>query len=313
MLSFMNVLIIGNGFDLDLGLPTRYSDFAKSEEWDKLYSTTWSKCPLAKHLKKCANKDNWFDIEVSLEEYAKKKEDKNDFKSALPDKDFFDYLKKAFDEYICSLYYSYKPVGEAEEKKIIEDLNQKSLAANLIRINEEEGIFQSIYSFNYTEYGILPELTQNSTRRLLGVNYVHNMGRNLILGIGENGCDSDEYSFLKKTHHLNYPSTNIIHDLCKADNVVIFGHSLNHIDWPYFKDLFDTSCSDVNRTNKKSITIITKNEDSVRKIKNTLCGFHISLTKLSSVCKFSFIETDYYNQGRYETKEKVNDLYRTIC
>lgn len=31
-----NVLIIGNGFDLDLGLPTRYSDFAKSEYWPKL-------------------------------------------------------------------------------------------------------------------------------------------------------------------------------------------------------------------------------------------------------------------------------------
>lgn len=28
-----NVFIIGNGFDLDLGLPTKYSDFAKSEYW----------------------------------------------------------------------------------------------------------------------------------------------------------------------------------------------------------------------------------------------------------------------------------------
>ena len=30
-----NVLIIGNGFDLDLGLPTRYSDFAESNYWPK--------------------------------------------------------------------------------------------------------------------------------------------------------------------------------------------------------------------------------------------------------------------------------------
>lgn len=27
------VFIIGNGFDLDLGMNTRYSDFAKSEYW----------------------------------------------------------------------------------------------------------------------------------------------------------------------------------------------------------------------------------------------------------------------------------------
>ena len=39
----MKVLIIGNGFDLDLGLKTRYSDFAKSKEWNQLYaSDSWS-------------------------------------------------------------------------------------------------------------------------------------------------------------------------------------------------------------------------------------------------------------------------------
>jgi hypothetical protein len=31
------VLIIGNGFDLELGFKTRYSDFAKSEEWNRMY------------------------------------------------------------------------------------------------------------------------------------------------------------------------------------------------------------------------------------------------------------------------------------
>lgn len=32
------VLIIGNGFDLDLGLPAKYLDFAKSYECKELYS-----------------------------------------------------------------------------------------------------------------------------------------------------------------------------------------------------------------------------------------------------------------------------------
>lgn len=26
-------IILGNGFDIDLGLPSRYSDFIKSNEW----------------------------------------------------------------------------------------------------------------------------------------------------------------------------------------------------------------------------------------------------------------------------------------
>lgn len=33
---YNNILILGNGFDLDLGLPTKYSDFANSEYWPKV-------------------------------------------------------------------------------------------------------------------------------------------------------------------------------------------------------------------------------------------------------------------------------------
>ena len=31
-------LIIGNGFDLDLGLPSKYSDFIDSPEWRNILS-----------------------------------------------------------------------------------------------------------------------------------------------------------------------------------------------------------------------------------------------------------------------------------
>ena len=27
-------LIVGNGFDIDMGLPSRYSDFIRSKEWN---------------------------------------------------------------------------------------------------------------------------------------------------------------------------------------------------------------------------------------------------------------------------------------
>ena len=36
----MITLVIGNGFDLDLGMNTRYSDFAKSEYWPKDVSSS---------------------------------------------------------------------------------------------------------------------------------------------------------------------------------------------------------------------------------------------------------------------------------
>lgn len=36
MLWQKKLLILGNGFDIDLGMKTKYSDFAKSHYWDDL-------------------------------------------------------------------------------------------------------------------------------------------------------------------------------------------------------------------------------------------------------------------------------------
>ena len=36
MLETTIAIIIGNGFDRDMGLPSSYPEFAKSDEWNKL-------------------------------------------------------------------------------------------------------------------------------------------------------------------------------------------------------------------------------------------------------------------------------------
>lgn len=67
------VLIIGNGFDLDLKFESKYSDFAKSEEWKELYEKYASKSnhySLIKFLNDRKETDKWFDIEQALFEYA---------------------------------------------------------------------------------------------------------------------------------------------------------------------------------------------------------------------------------------------------
>lgn len=35
------LLILGNGFDIDLGMKTKYSDFAKSHYWDDLMENVY--------------------------------------------------------------------------------------------------------------------------------------------------------------------------------------------------------------------------------------------------------------------------------
>ena len=60
--------IIGNGFDIELGYPTRYSDFISSKEWCELIKGNPSSRLLSFIDKRKTN--NWFDLETLLLEFA---------------------------------------------------------------------------------------------------------------------------------------------------------------------------------------------------------------------------------------------------
>ncbi|ALU75278.1 hypothetical protein F7642_10905 [Tenacibaculum finnmarkense genomovar ulcerans] len=61
--DFDIVIIIGNGFDLSIGLKTSYSDFIKSIEFQELLK---NENLLAKHLNGIHTLQNWIDIENEL-------------------------------------------------------------------------------------------------------------------------------------------------------------------------------------------------------------------------------------------------------
>ena len=66
------LLIIGNGFDIDLGLKTCYSDFSKSNNWKTLMKDTYSfDTDLLGVLLNAEEKDAWFDIEKTMNEYVR--------------------------------------------------------------------------------------------------------------------------------------------------------------------------------------------------------------------------------------------------
>ena len=63
-----HLLIIGNGFDLDLGLPTSYNDFLNSSHFKALEKDPNS---LAKHLLFKRDKQKWIDVEKELSLFSK--------------------------------------------------------------------------------------------------------------------------------------------------------------------------------------------------------------------------------------------------
>ena len=65
--SYDNVILIGNGFDLNLGLPTKYEDFMSSNFFADFMTSGGY---LAQHLKKARKLNQWIDLENELKEFS---------------------------------------------------------------------------------------------------------------------------------------------------------------------------------------------------------------------------------------------------
>lgn len=296
----MKILILGNGFDLDLGLETRYSDFAKSQQWKELYKTFkyTSKENLAGFLKKKADENNWFSIEEALAEYAKKKINQGDFEHVSEDKWFFDLLEEHLDTYLTL-------VSQDSQK-------DDHLATKLLDVMNEKMVFDKIYTFNYISHDALHHYLGCNYENV--VQYVHQqLGLGIVLGVAEDDITDDRYSFLRKVNHTSYPSTNLGNDLMKADDVIIFGHSLNNIDFDYFRDFFIArSQYNETQTSPSYITVIDKDYNSIQSIKNNLKSNGVSVTSLCQYSYLTFISLDNYYRGDYMERDAVNDLERRL-
>ena len=70
-------LILGNGFDIDMGLPSKYSDFAKSQEWQNMIKRVdsflqfedYRNHSLLGQLQDASRESMWFDIEEEIHKF----------------------------------------------------------------------------------------------------------------------------------------------------------------------------------------------------------------------------------------------------
>ncbi len=278
-----NTLIIGNGFDLDLGLKTNYLDFADSTYWPKLESI-YKPYLKSKLEERISDNPCWFDIEEELLKYAtidksnKTLKDYASYNNKI-DQDFFNKLLSGFCEYL-----------ENEEKK---DIIKDSYAAKVLSSVVLNGYFEHIYSFNYTNLNTFAKRL-NITK---DINYNHIHGkikdRSIILGVNESQKLISNYEFLYKSSSPYYKSNNLDSDLFNSKEVVIFGLSFGHIDFQYF-DYFFKSILDakiIPSDKKKHITIFTKDDNSRMEILKKLRDKQIIVTDLYQKSYFEIIKT----------------------
>lgn len=274
------VFIIGNGFDLDLGMNTRYSDFANSDNWPKTHYIGRS---LSDHLHRKSHLLKWFDLEAELLVYAQLKDKQQgylyQYKSAVePDKAFFDELVKSLTLYI--------------KNEELRELKQDAVAAKVLRAIVSSRLFDSIYSFNYTDlHSIANKMGLKSD---FGYEHVHGSVKDnsIILGVDDKSDLLPGYQYLYKTYSPHYESHPILFDLLEADEVVFFGHSLGHNDYHYFKAFFQKQCREgMERKDSKRITLFTYDDSSrieileqLRQMNNKNTDLLFNMNQMEVIC-----------------------------
>lgn len=300
------ILIIGNGFDIDLGLRTRYSDFAKSNIWEKLMRNTYGfDQDLLAALREAKEKEAWFDIEKTMNEYVRAIRPES-LTTDLVDKDKKNFIEvtKALDKYL-----------KDEQKS--QTLESNHYAAQVLRLIADVGGFE-YYTFNYTSLGDIATSCgiKIDTSR---ITHVHGSLENdsIILGVLTDSANQlhEQYSFMYKDNCRFYMSNNMYEDFDKADDIIFFGHSINGMDFPYFKDFFIKQSGMGGEYKSKHITIFTYDDDSNQQIRNSIRNAQVDLTQLFRRNNISIIQTkQMYDDDRNELQkfevftERLNDI-----
>ena len=289
------LLIIGNGFDIDLGLRTRYSDFAKSKIWEKLMENTYGfDQDLRGALNDAKEKEAWFDIEKTMNDYVRA------IRPEFLTTDLVDKDKNSFTEVTKALA---KYLKEEQKSRTLES---NHYAAQVLRIIADVGGFE-YYTFNYTSLGDIANSCgiKIDTSR---ITHVHGSLDNdsIILGILTDPANQihEQYSFMYKDNSRFYMSNNMYEDFDKADDIIFFGHSINGMDFPYFKDFFIKQSGMDGEYKSKHITIFTNDDNSNQQIRNSIRNAQVDLTQLFRRNDIKIIQTkQMYDDDRNELQK----------
>ena len=286
-----NVFIIGNGFDLDLGYKTSYSDFANSNFWPVSTENQSNKRGTRPYLEGFIGEEakvTWFDLENSLLTYSLLSEQKSTLYTLLRNEttenineniDFYNRLCHSLNDYILYIQGN---------QTVIKDCS----ASNVLKAVVSNGFFDDIYSFNYTDLNLIAK--QIGITQEIKYHHLHGSASNnsIILGVDETRL-RDGYECFHKSSSRFYRSHNLYKSLTEANEIVVFGLSFNKIDYSYFDNFFKqlSEGNTVTGAKKQHITIFTKDNNSRLEILKLLRDMGINIQRLYSQTNFQIICT----------------------
>lgn len=221
-----STLIIGNGFDLNLGLETSYRDFLNSGEFQILLE---KENVLAVHLNKKSEIELWIDLELELIDFSMNLYDHKEVTTNFRRE--FQAVVKQYTKYINNLNY--------------DNLNTNSDAIKVIKdfLNNESTHNKKIINFNYSKsleivlkhIGLSYENIEKLENRAHG----NAEDKKIILGVHDNSNIREDHSFLLKSSFSHYTkSQEVFNAIEYSQNLSIFGYSMGLTDEMYFKEVF---------------------------------------------------------------------------
>ena len=208
--KYGHMLVIGNGFDLNLGLRTTYRDFVNSCIFKRMYvnrmkekSSNDNPLPsLIDYLYGKKFTERWYDIEKALLEYVAPMPDGRFVNNIEEDKRDYDLVCEVLIKYLVSLFKT------GDDSKQSQMMMATPAGQLLHKLGSDRAI---IYSFNYTPIDLIISAVDGrsslNTTRIHGEikeETIFNEGKNnsdsIILGIETNNLRNiaPGYSFLLK-------------------------------------------------------------------------------------------------------------------
>jgi hypothetical protein len=211
------IAVIGNGFDLSLGLATGYRDFLGSSHFPRNADSH----ALCETLAKKSRLQNWIDVEAELAGYA------STYSNRPTLRDEFDELRNALMSYIAS-------VQDSKTRNTAPALDFIRTIAN--------SVDPLVFNFNYTnttrrlllEFGIAEDQLSQNLRSVHGTC----QEKNIVFGIDDQASIPEEHVYLFKSSSQNFSGRSFTKTLQAAAEIHFFGHSLGHPDHMYFRRFF---------------------------------------------------------------------------
>lgn len=296
-----SVLILGNGFDIDLGLQTTYKAFFENEKyWPFKKDIKYEEGSLPFFLNECLGAvGTWYDLEEALANYAgcSTNEGHIDEEQHKKTKKEFSILCNALEEYLTNQEGAF--IKKMQDNHHAKRMKPSHCVLSCFLKKE----IRSIYTFNYTN------VRRIARQLILGFDdsYTHIHGSldnsNIILGTGDQRDIKDDYFNFYKSASPHYESTNLVEDLNSADEVYIFGHSLGLNDHDYFSEFFKMASKSVHKPfapGKVKVRIFTYDDKSEIAIKKQLMNLtEKHLIGLYAHCDFKILKTSNEYQDEW--------------